>query len=113
MTPAEQALWQYLRDRRLEGLKFRRQHPLGPFITDFCCPEHRLIIEVDGWIHQYQQAYDQARTEVLQQYGYRVLRFSNAMVLEDMAAVLETIVRATETTPPSCLDSERRKEKDD
>jgi very-short-patch-repair endonuclease len=91
MTPAEQVLWKNLRGRRLEGLKFRRQHPLGRFIVDFYCAEHRLVIELDGGIHQDQQEYDQARTEVLQDYGYRVLRFPNEAVLQRLDDVLQTI----------------------
>ena len=92
MTPAERVLWGRLRNRQLKGLKFRRQHPLGRFIVDFCCAEHRLIVEVDGGVHRDQRAYDEARTEVLQAYGYRVLRFPNEAVLGDVDGVLEVIV---------------------
>ena len=91
MTPAERVLWGRLRNRQLEGLKFRRQHPLGRFIVDFCCAQHRLIVEVDGGVHRNQREYDEARTQVLQAYGYRVLRFSNEAVLGDVDAVLEVI----------------------
>jgi very-short-patch-repair endonuclease len=99
MTPAEQTLWEQLRSRRLQGLKFRRQHPVGRFIVDFYCAEHRLVIELDGDIHQGQQEYDQARTETLQGYGYRVLRFSNDMVLQHIERVLEMIVAAATPLP--------------
>ena len=88
MTPAERVLWGRLRNRQLEGLKFRRQHPLGRFIVDFCCAQHRLIVEVDGGVHRNQREYDEARTQVLQAHGYRVLRFSNEAVLGDVEAVL-------------------------
>ena len=91
MTPAERVLWGRLRNRQLEGLKFRRQHPLGRFIVDFCCAQYRLIVEVDGGVHRNQREYDEARTQVLQAYGYRVLRFSNEAVLGDVDAVLEVI----------------------
>ena len=94
MTPAERILWGQLRNRQLEGLKFRRQHPLGRFIVDFCCAEHRLIVEVDGAVHRGQQDRDEARTKVLREYGYEVLRFSNEAVLGDVDAVLEAIVGA-------------------
>jgi very-short-patch-repair endonuclease len=99
MTPAEQALWKCLRSRHLQGLKFRRQHPLGRFIVDFCCTEHRLVIELDGDIHCDQQEYDQVRTKTLQNYGYRVLRFSNDMVLRHIEKVLEAIVAAATPLP--------------
>ena len=91
MTPAERVLWGRLRNRQLEGLKFRRQHPLGRFIVDFCCAQYRLIVEVDGGVHRNQREYDEARTQVLQAHGYWVLRFSNEAVLGDVDAVLEVI----------------------
>ena len=94
MTPAERVLWGRLRNRQLEGLKFRRQHPLGRFIVDFCCAQHRLIVEVDGGVHRNQREYDEARTQVLQAHGYRVLRFSNEAVLGDVEAVLGVIAEA-------------------
>ena len=94
MTPAERVLWEHLRAKRLKGLKFRRQHPLGPFIVDFCCPEHRLVIEVDGGVHELQKECDEARTEQLEAYGYRVLRFRNEDVLHRLEDVLEAICEA-------------------
>ena len=94
MTPAEQLVWERLRDRQLDGLKFRRQHPLGRFIVDFCCPEHRLIVELDGGVHRGQEDHDEARTEVLEAYGYRVLRFPNTAVLQDVDGVLQMIAEA-------------------
>jgi very-short-patch-repair endonuclease len=96
MTPAEQALWQYLRNRHLRGLKFRRQFPVGQFIADLACPEHRLIVEVDGGIHNDQVDQDAAHTEILAQFGWRVLRFPNVEVLLDPATVLERIAREAE-----------------
>jgi len=88
MTPTEKALWQRLRAKRLDGLKFRRQHPLGPFIADFYCAAHRLVVEIDGGIHETQAERDQARTEQFEAYGYRVIRFSNEQVKQDIEAVL-------------------------
>ena len=94
MTPAERVLWDRLRNRRFLGLKFRRQHPLGRFIADFYCAEHRLVIELDGDVHLARREYDQARTNALRNYGYRVLRFSNDAVLQCLDEVLETIAAA-------------------
>lgn len=89
-TPAEDHLWQQLRNRAL-GVKFRRQHPLDRFIVDFFCDEARLIIEVDGAIHQYTPEEDALRQEFLESLGFRVLRFNNEDVLNRAAEVLETI----------------------
>ncbi len=78
--------------RQLAGLKFRRQHPLGPYIVDFCCPEARLIIEVDGEVHETQREYDAGRTGPFEYYGYRVVRFSNDDVMFHLDAVLAPIL---------------------
>jgi very-short-patch-repair endonuclease len=94
MTPAEHTLWQALQRRQLHGLRFRAQHPVGSFILDFYCPSHKLVIEVDGTVHDRQREQDQARTEHLEAYGYTVLRFSNDEVLTDVASVLERIAEA-------------------
>ncbi len=90
-TDAEQVLWRRLRDRRLAGKKFRRQHPVPPYILDFFCEEDKLAIEVDGSQHIVQQAYDLKRTEFLQKQGIRVLRFWNNDVLQKTEIVLEMI----------------------
>ena len=89
-TSAEKILWEYLRDRRLLGLKFRRQHPLGTYIVDFYCPAFRLVVEIDGEIHRYQEADDQARTDQLEQKGYKVIRFWNFEVEQNPETVLDT-----------------------
>lgn len=91
LTPAEANLWKALRRRQLAGLKFRCQHPVGRFIVDFYCPVCKLIIEVDGAIHEQQQNYDCARTQKLESFGYQVLRFANEEVLGDQEAVLARI----------------------
>ncbi len=83
-----------MRGRRLAGLKFRRQHPVGRFIVDFYCANCKLAVEVDGSIHDQQLAYDQARTEQLEAFGYRVLRVSNESVLNDLETVLTSIAQA-------------------
>ena len=103
MTPAEKLLWSRLRNKQLNGLKFRRQHPLGPFIADFYCAARRLVVEVDGDIHDSQTERDAARTEQFEQYGYRVIRFRNEQVLNDIESVLAAIEAACSS------DSEERK----
>ena len=92
MTPAERLLWERLRDRRADGLKFRRQHAIGPYIVDFYCAALRLVIEVDGGIHQATRQADAGRTKVLEERDCRILRFCNAQVLSEIDAVLESIV---------------------
>ena len=92
MTPAELALWERLQNKQLCGLKFRRQHPLHHFILDFYCHAHQLVIEVDGGIHQQQRGYDESRTEWLTQRGFKVIRFTNDEVLNDIETVLQQIV---------------------
>jgi very-short-patch-repair endonuclease len=99
MTAAENLLWERLRSRRLNDLKFRRQAPLGPFIADFYCSEHRLVVEVDGDVHESQVEYDQARTEQFESYGYRVIRTSNQEVSENIESVLSRITRACIRSP--------------
>lgn len=91
MTLAEKLLWSRLRNKRLDGLKFRRQHPLGPFIADFYCAAQRLVVEIDGDIHDLQPGRDAARTEQFEQYGCRVIRFRNEQVLNDIEDVLAAI----------------------
>ena len=87
-TDAERNLWARLRNRQAGGVKFRRQHPVGPFIADFCCPEHRLIIEIDGGQHGEQNRSDQNRTGYLEEAeGYRVLRFWNNEILQSIDSV--------------------------
>ena len=100
-TEAERVLWERVRNRRLGGLKFRRQHPLGPYIVDFYCAEHRLVVEVDGPIHEGQKERDALRAEYLEMYGYRVLRFMNEDVLTDIEGVLERILAACKASSPS------------
>jgi very-short-patch-repair endonuclease len=92
-TPAENKLWEALRGRRLAGLKFRRQHPFGPFVLDMFCVEHQLVIEVDGSIHRTpeQAVYDAARTEHLVERGLRILRFTNDEVEYHLPDVLNRI----------------------
>jgi very-short-patch-repair endonuclease len=76
-TLTEAHFWKLLRDRRLEGLKFRRQMPLGPYIADFACPAIRLILELDGGVHHLRAASDAVRDAWLTANGWTVLRFAN------------------------------------
>jgi very-short-patch-repair endonuclease len=99
LTDAERKLWWKLRHRQVGGYRFRRQVPIGPYIVDFACLSHRLLIELDGSQHGENIAYDQARTRWLGSRGYRVLRFWNGDVLQDLEGVLETIYRALLETP--------------
>lgn len=99
LTVAEARLWYHLRARRLNGIKFRRQVPLGPFIVDFVALAHKVIVEVDGDTHGGNEAYDRSRTGWLQEQGYRVIRFNNADVIGNEAAVLEAIIAALASPP--------------
>jgi len=90
-TPAERLLWGRIRDRQLSGHKFRRQYTAGPYIADFCCVGQRLIIELDGPPHATRQRQDQERTHWLSATGYRVVRFDNDEVLNQIDGVVEKI----------------------
>jgi very-short-patch-repair endonuclease len=94
-SKAESMLWQALRNRQVEGYKFVRQEPLGPYVVDFLCRSEKLIIEIDGATHGEADeiAKDAARTNRLVANGYRVIRFQNADVYEGMDWVIERIVR--------------------
>ena len=92
-TDAERVLWFRLRDRRLAGLKFKRQVPIDRFVVDFVCKDERLIIELDGGQHDEARARDASRTEILEAMGYIVLRFWNNDVLKNIDGVLEEILR--------------------
>ena len=93
MTMPELMLWQELRGKRLQGLRFRRQHPIGPYILDFFCAERNLAIEVDGEGHglDAQRAYDRARDEWLSKRGVHVLRLPAAYVIQELGGAMETI----------------------
>ena len=97
-TPAEEALWHRLRGEQL-GIKFRRQHSIDRFIVDFYAREPRLIIEVDGPIHETQKEYDSLRQSMLEELGYRVLRFTNDQVLQNIEQVIATIRAALAPSP--------------
>jgi very-short-patch-repair endonuclease len=90
-TPSEETLWQALRKRQLSGRKFRRQQPIGPFVVDFFCAEERLVVEVDGPIHQTQVDADNARQRLLEATGLRILRVTVSEVERDLEQVLRAI----------------------
>jgi len=101
-TEAEQILWQHLRNRKLNGLKFRRQHPLDKFIADFYCHEKKLVIELDGSIHNEKEIkdYDAVRTYELKEWGINIIRFRNEEVQSNIKDVIEKIVKIAETFGP-------------
>jgi very-short-patch-repair endonuclease len=95
MTPAEKKLWHYLRDGQLDGAYFRKQAPVGRFILDFLCAKAKLVVEVDGDSHANSAEYDAERTPWLnEQKDYRVIRFTNAEVGQNIEAVVEKIREA-------------------
>jgi very-short-patch-repair endonuclease len=92
MTEAEKLLWSRIRRDQIDGLAFRKQVPVGDYIPDFACLAIKLVIEVDGGQHDARKAEDDARTAVLENQGYRVLRFWNNEVLGNVDGVLQVIV---------------------
>lgn len=101
MTKAEVFLWAHLRKRALNGARFRRQHPIGPYIADFACPTARFVIEVDGATHSTPEelAYDARRTKYLERQGWTVLRVTNTDIYENIDGVWRTI--AAQLAPPA------------
>ena len=98
MTQEEKILWQHLRANKLNGLHFRRQQIIDGFIADFYCHAARLVIEVDGEIHQQQAEYDEERDQVLSARGLRLLRIKNEQVRQNLDSVLARIAKACEMT---------------
>ena len=94
LTFPEQRLWSALRSRRAAKLKMRRQYPIGPYVADFVCLAHRLIIELDGDSHLGRADYDRHRQAYLESAGFCVLRFGNNDVLKDVDAVVKAVLRA-------------------
>lgn len=90
-TEAEKLLWMHLRDRKLAGLKFRRQHRIGRYTADFCCEEEKLVVELDGGQHAEKISDDEQRTQYIEKLGYRVVRYWNNEVLDNIEGVLDDI----------------------
>jgi len=101
MTEAERRLWYHLRDRRLDGFKFRRQQPIDRCVVDFLCVERRVIVEVDGGQHN--EPVDAERTAILEVAGYFVLRFWNDEVMRQTDVVLLRILTTLRTQPDYSL----------
>lgn len=100
LTKAEVILWVNIRKRAMSGARFRRQHPVGPYIADFACIQSRLIVEVDGATHATPEelAYDARRTKYLESEGWTVIRVNNSDIYENMDGVWRTI--AAQLAPP-------------
>jgi very-short-patch-repair endonuclease len=93
LTPAEAFLWKHIKSRQFENRRFNRQHSIGHFIVDFYCAQEKLIIELDGTVHNTPEAqyYDDQRTKYLENLGYKVIRFENKMVFENLPSVFKDI----------------------
>jgi very-short-patch-repair endonuclease len=100
MTVPEIILWKKLSDRKIFNTKFRRQHPVSFFIVDFYCHEYKLVIEVDGEIHNESEEYDDNRTAELNKFGIRVLRFTNDDVFTNMDSIIKEILNVITEDPP-------------
>lgn len=100
-TASEAILWERLRDRRLAGYKLRRQHPLGRFVVDFYCAEKRLVVELDGPVHDQQHERDATREAALRVQGYQLIRFTNAEINSDLASVCQRIIEALKLPSPA------------
>jgi len=94
LTPEELIIWKHLRAHRFQGIGFRRQHAIGPYVVDFCAPRQKLIIELDGSQHLDQQEYDAERNAYLEGLGYRIIRFWNRSVVNELEEVLDRILKA-------------------
>ena len=102
-TEAEKLLWRYLRAKQLEGLKFRRQQPIGNYIVDFVCFEKRIIIELDGGQHAIEKEKDHKRDKWFGEQGFKVLRFWNNEVFTNISGVLEVIRENCLNHPPHLI----------
>jgi very-short-patch-repair endonuclease len=109
-TEVENMLWFKLRELQYDGIKFRRQHPLGNYVVDFVCIQHKLIIEVDGGQHNESKAsaYDEERSAWLEKQGYRVLRFWDNDVLRSMDSVISQVLAMLVNVHPDPLPQRER-----
>lgn len=92
-TESEGLLWSLLRSKQLCGLKFRRQHPIGPYFADFACPSHHVVVELDGEFHDHIQEDDLRRQRILESQRWKVVRFANDDVVKDAEAVARSIAK--------------------
>ena len=99
-TPSESLLWEAIRGGRIEGRKFRRQQPIGPFIVDFYCPEERLVVEVDGPVHDRQQREDAGRQEAIEMLGLHFVRITHDEVITDLPSAVARIRAAIRSSSP-------------
>jgi len=113
-TPAERVLWQRIRDRQIEGIKFRRQQPIGDYIVDFMSCDRKLIIEIDGGQHNEDLALgqDEIRTRWLTNRGYHLMRFWNNEVLGNLDGVMARIQEEISKSPSPFLSSPVEGEED-
>ena len=93
LTEAEKILWERLKNNQL-GVRFKCQHPIDIFIADFYCHKHKLVIEIDGEIHEFQKEYDKGRTAELEKYDLRIIRFSNEEIVQNIDVVIHKIKEA-------------------
>jgi very-short-patch-repair endonuclease len=103
MTSCEKILWERLKHKQICGLRFRRQHPINFFIADFYCHEVRLVIEIDGEIHNQQKEYDDGRSAEMEKYFIKVIRFINSEVennIEDVIKIIENEIMSRTKSPP-------------
>jgi very-short-patch-repair endonuclease len=110
MSNVEWRLWHQLKGRQLLGRKFRRQFPIGPYFADFACLDAKLVVEVDGEQHEFQRPYDARRDRLLREHGFRVLRFWEWEIDENIEGVIETIVDGIQSHDPPPASPRRRGE---
>ena len=101
LTSAEDTLWQALRNKRFQGLKFRRQVPLLNYTVDFLCLERRLIVELDGKQHEWFSEYDKRRTDEIERHGFVIVRVTNHDVMNDLDLVLAKIAGVASSAAPA------------
>jgi very-short-patch-repair endonuclease len=106
MTEPERRLWEQVRAKRFEGIKFRRQHVIGRYIADFYSREVMLIIELNGDTHAFQEEYDRVREQYFEALGYRVIRFINSDVMGNLEGVMEALALHVQTPPLPTLSPE-------
>ena len=90
-TDVEEMMWKLLRNRRFQGIKFRRQHVGEGFVADFCYHQLKFIVEIDGWVHDKRKSYDKVRDEILRSKGYSIIRFKNEEVVGNLSKVCQNL----------------------